>query len=86
MQKKTTQKMNFTKVEIAWVDMKSNEYPLFIILYEIDQLQKLNHLGDFENQTPTHIKAIHAFSKILQNYQNRIPRDLFKILVSSESA
>ena len=28
---KTTQKMDFTGVEIAWVDMKSNEYPLFYI-------------------------------------------------------
>ena len=26
---KTGQKMDFTGVEIAWVDMKSNEYPLF---------------------------------------------------------
>ena len=28
---KTTQKMDFTGVEIALVDMKSNEYPLFFI-------------------------------------------------------
>ena len=28
---KTGQKMDFTGVEIAWVDMKSNEYPLFYI-------------------------------------------------------
>ena len=48
--------------------------PYFI--YEIDQRKKLNTLGDFENQTPTHIDATHAFSKILQNFQNRIPREL----------
>ena len=48
--------------------------PYFI--YEIDQRKKLNTLGDFENQTPTHIDATHAFSKILQNFQNRIPRKL----------
>ena len=64
--------MDFTGVEIAWVDMKSNEYPFFI--YKIDQRKKLNTLGDFENQTPTNIDATHAFSKILQNFQNRIPR------------
>ena len=62
--------MDFTGVEIAWVNMKSNEYPL----YEIDQRKKLNTLGDFENQTPTHIDVTHAFSKILQNFQNQIPR------------
>ena len=44
---KTGQKMDFTGVEIAWVDMKSNEYPFFI--YKIDQSKKLNTLGDFEN-------------------------------------
>ena len=48
--------------------------PYFI--YEIDQRKKLNTLSDFENQTPTHIDATHAFSKILQNFQNRIPREL----------
>ena len=39
--------MDFTGVEIAWVDMKSNEYPFFI--YQIDQRKKLNTLGDFEH-------------------------------------
>ena len=47
--------------------------PYFI--YEIDQRKKLNTLGDFENQKPTHIDATHAFSKILKNFQNRIPRE-----------
>ena len=28
---KNRPKMDFTGVEIAWVDMKSNEYPLFYI-------------------------------------------------------
>ena len=71
---KTTQKSKITGVKIAWVDMKSHEYPLFF--YEIDQRKKLNTLGDFENQTPTHIGTAHAFSKILQNFENRIPREL----------
>ena len=44
---KTGQKMDFTGVEIAWVKMKSNQYPFFI--YKIDQRKKLNTLGDFEN-------------------------------------
>ena len=41
-------------------------------IYEIDQRKKLNTLSDFENQTPTHIGATHAFSKILQNFESRI--------------
>ena len=44
---KTGQKMDFTGVEIAWVDMKSNEYRF--LTYKIDQRKKLNTLGDFEN-------------------------------------
>ena len=48
--------------------------PYFI--YEIDQRKKLKTLGDFENQTPTHIGNAHAFSKILQYFENRIPREL----------
>ena len=30
-ERKTVEKMDFTGVEIAWVDMKSNEYPVFYI-------------------------------------------------------
>ena len=41
--------MNFTRVEIAWVDINQMNTPYFI--YEIDQRKKLNTLGDFENQT-----------------------------------
>ena len=62
--------------------MQSNEYLLFI--YEIDRRKKLNTLGDFENQTPTHIDATHAFSKILRNFQNRIPREWNQNLYTSE--
>ena len=56
---------------LTWNQMNT---PYFI--YEIDQRKKLNTLGDFENQTPTHIGTTHAFSKILQNFENRIPREL----------
>ena len=48
--------------------------PYFI--YDLDQRKELNTLGDFANETPTHIDATHAFSKILQNFQNRIAREL----------
>ena len=42
---KTTQKMDFTGVEIAWVDMKSNEYPLFYIWNW--SAEKVEHSGWF---------------------------------------
>ena len=64
-------KYGFEWKTVTWNQMNT---PYFI--YEIDQRKKLNTLGDFENQTPKHIDATHAFSKILQNFQNRIPREL----------
>ena len=42
------------------------------------QRNKTNLFGDFENWTPTHIGTTHAFSKILQNFRNRIPKELDK--------
>ena len=33
-------------------------------------------MGDFENETPKHMSATHAISKIEQKSQNRIPREL----------
>ena len=44
-------------------------------MYETDQRKKLNNLGDFENKTPTPIGTTNAFSKILQTFQNSIPRE-----------
>ena len=55
--------------------------PYFI--HSIEQRKKLSVLGGFENQTPTHIDATHAFSKILQNFQNRIPREFNRSLYIS---
>ena len=42
------------------------------------QRNKTNLFGDFKNGTPTHIGTTHAFSKILQNFRNRIPKELDK--------
>ena len=41
-----------------------------------DQRKKLYNLGDFKNETPTHMGATHAISKLKQKFQNRIPREL----------
>ena len=45
-------------------------------IYENDHRNKINILPDFENETPTHMSATHAISKIEQKSQNRIPREL----------
>jgi diacylglycerol kinase family enzyme len=45
-------------------------------IYETDQRKKLNSLGDFEKKTPTPMGTTNAFSKILQIFQNSIPREL----------
>ena len=42
------------------------------------QRNKTNLFGDFKNGTPTHIGTTHAFSKILKNFRNRIPKELDK--------
>ena len=39
--------------------------------YEIDQHKKLNTLGDFENQTLSHIDATHAFQKFCKIRMNK---------------
>ena len=41
-----------------------------------DHRNKINILRDFENETPTHMSATHAISKIEQKSQNRILREL----------
>ena len=45
-------------------------------MYENDHRNKINILRDFENETPTHMSATHAISKIEQKSQNRILREL----------
>ena len=48
--------------------------PYFI--NQIDHCDKVDTMGDFENETPTHMSATHAISKIKQKSQNRTPREL----------
>ena len=45
-------------------------------IYKNDHRNKINILRDFENETPMHMSATHAISKIEQKSQNRIPREL----------
>ena len=44
-------------------------------LISYDQRDKINIFCDFDGVTPTLIGTAHAFSKIQQNFQNRIPKE-----------
>ena len=47
-------------------------------LYQNDRRNKINTLRYFENQTPTHMGATYAISKIEHKFYNGIPRELDK--------
>ena len=48
-----------------------NQISIRHLIYLIDHRIKINALSDFENETPTHISATNAISKIGQKSQNR---------------
>ena len=58
--------------------LRQNQINTANFRYENDQCIKINTLGDFEIETPTHMSTTHAFSKPEQKFQNRIPRELDK--------
>ena len=43
--------------------LKQNQVSIPNYIYQNDQHKKIYLFGDFERKTPTHISAIHAFSK-----------------------
>ena len=45
-------------------------------IYENDHRNKINTIGVFWSETPTHMDATHAISKIHKKFQNRIRREL----------
>ena len=55
--------------------LKRNQTNTPISIYENDQRNKIDIFGDSEIVTPTHIGPAHAFLKIQQNFENRIPRE-----------
>ena len=71
---KMTQKIDFTGVEIAWVEWKSNK-PVGLII-PTGRKYDAKHFSEFWPETPTQISTTHAFSKIRRKFQNRIPREL----------
>ena len=78
---KPTKNLKLRGLKLRGLTWNQINTPYFI--YEIDQREKLNNLGDFENQKPTHIDATYAFSKFPKNFQNRIPRELNQNLYTS---
>ena len=68
---KIGQKSKITEVEMR--GLKQNQINTLIFTYQNDQRNNICLLSDCGNETPTHIDATHAFSKIFQNFQNRIP-------------
>ena len=56
--------------------LRQNQISTANFRYENDQCIKINTLGDFEIETPTHISTTHAISKSDRSFQNRFPMEL----------
>ena len=56
--------------------LRQNQISKTNFRYENDQCIKINTLGGFEIETPTHMSTTHAISKYQRNFQNRFPREL----------
>ena len=56
--------------------LRLNQMSIPYFIYQIDHGDEVDTIGDFENETPTHMSATHAISKIKQKSQNRTPREL----------
>ena len=55
--------------------LRRNQISTANFAYQNDQRDKINGLSDFRNNTPTHISATYAFSKIRGKFQNRTPKE-----------
>ena len=56
--------------------LRLNQISIPYFIYQIDHGDEVDTFDDFENETPTHMSAFHAISKIKQKSQNRTPREL----------
>ena len=74
LNEKPTKNWKLRGLKLRGLGQNQISTPHFI--YENDHRNKINIFGDFENETPTHMSATHAISKIEQKSQNRIPREL----------
>ena len=79
MRKKVTNKKPPKNLRVWGLKLRGlTQNPIITLdyIYQNDQRKKLCRLDDFENETPTHMGATHAISKLKQKFQNRIPREL----------
>ena len=51
-------------------ELRLNQMSIPYFIYQIDHGDEVDTIGDFENETPTHMSATHAISKIEQKSQN----------------
>ena len=58
--------------------LRRNQISTPYLIYQIDHRNKVHAISDFQNETPMHMSATFAISKIEQKSQNRIPRELKK--------
>ena len=65
--------------------LRQNQISTANFRYENDQCIKINTLGDFEIETPTHISTTHAISKSDRNFQNRFPMELDEKFLYSQN-
>ena len=56
--------------------LRLNQISIPYFIYQIDHDDEVDTIDDFENETPTHMSAFHAITKIKQKSQNRTPREL----------
>ena len=63
--------------------LRLNQMSIPYFIYQIDHGDEVDTIGDFENETPTHMSATHAIPKFHPKFQNRIPRELNKNLYIS---
>ena len=73
LNEKPTKNWKLRGLKLRGLGQNQISTPHFI--YENDHRNKINIFRDFENETPTHMSATHAISKIEQKSQNRIPRE-----------
>ena len=68
---------NDNKLEsISWEPNVENQISTLNFTYQNDQCKNLYLVGDFGNETPTHMGTTHAISKFQPKFQNRITREL----------
>ena len=58
--------------------LRLNQMIIPYFIYQIDNGDEVDTIGDFDTETPTHMSATHAILRIEQKSQNRTPRELYQ--------